>query len=144
MYILCICTIIPSSHNVKTSYWLYKLYGDVRKCVFAHGHTGTPQHDTRSADWVKSFYIDCFGLECFSCGSSLFTDCMGNISLTYYTSFCISCLCPPLYKAACTPGINHFPASLLHEMKEFIMVTVGQCEAFAVIYLGEIDWFINT
>lgn len=69
---------------------------------------------------------------------------MRNISMTYYTSFCISRLCPLLYIAACATGINHFPASLLHEMKEFIMVTVGHCEAFTVIYLGEIDWFINT
>lgn len=69
---------------------------------------------------------------------------MGNISMTYYTSFCISRFCPLLYIAACAPRINHFPASLLHEMKEFIMVTVGRCKAFTVIYLGEIDWFINT
>lgn len=96
-------------------------------------------------DWVKSFDIDWISdWSVFSRGSTLFTDCMGNISMTYYTSFCISRLCPLLYIAACAAGINHFPASLLHEMKEFIMVTVGRCEAFTVIYLGEIDWFINT
>lgn len=64
--------------------------------------------------------------------------------MTYYTSFCIPRLCPLLHTAACATGINHFPASLLHEMKEFIMVTVGRCEAFAVIYLVKLDWFINT
>lgn len=48
-----------------------------------------------------------------------------NISMTYYTSSCISRLCPLLYIAACAPGINHFPASLLREMKEFIMLTVA-------------------
>lgn len=51
--------------------------------------------------------------------------------------FCISCLCPLLYITAYELRINHFPASLLHEMKVFIMVTVGRCEAFAVIYLGK-------
>jgi len=62
----------------------------------------------------------------------------GNISLTHYTRSYISGRCPPLYiVAASAPGINHFPASLLHEMKEFIMVTVGRCEAF--IDLSEID-----
>lgn len=111
------------------------------------------QHPSRAAiqlafstrDWVKSFDIDwILDLSVFSCSSTLFTDCMGNISMTYYTSFCISRLCPLLYIASCAPGINHFPASLLHEMKEFIMVTVNRCEALTVIYLGEIDWLINT
>lgn len=77
-------------------------------------------------DWVKSCAIDwILDASVFSCGSTLFTDCMWNISMTYYTSFCISRLCPLLYIAACAPGINHFPASLLHEMKEFIMLTVA-------------------
>lgn len=57
--------------------------------------------------------------------------------MTYCASFCISRLCPLLYITACEPGINHFPASLLHEMKEFIMVTVSRCKAFTVIYLGK-------
>ena len=57
--------------------------------------------------------------------------------MTYCSSFCISRLCPLLYITVCEPGINHFPVRLLHEMKEFIMVTVGRCEAFAVIYLGK-------
>lgn len=57
--------------------------------------------------------------------------------MTYCSSFCISRLCPLLYITVCEPGINHFPVRLLHEMKEYIMVTVGRCEAFAVIYLGK-------
>lgn len=96
-------------------------------------------------DWVKSFDINwILDLSVFSCSSTIFTVCMENISMTYYTSFCISRLCPLLYIASCAPGINHFPASLLHEMKEFIMVTVDRCKAFTVIYLGGIDWLINT
>lgn len=91
----------------------------------------------------KAFYRIDFGLKWFSCSSTR-TDCMQNISMTHYTSFCISRLCPLQQRAAYTTGINHFPASLLHEMKESIMVTVGHCEALAVIYLVEIDWFINT
>lgn len=83
------------------------------------------------------WYWQDLGLNCFSCGATLFTACMGNISMTYCASFCISRLCPLLYITACEPGINHFLASLLHEMKEFIMVTVGRCEAFTVIYLGK-------
>lgn len=53
--------------------------------------------------------------------------------MTYYISCRISRLCPPV--CACAPRINHFPASLLLEMKEFIMLTVGRCEVFIVIYL---------
>ena len=64
---------------------------------------------------------------------------------TRYARSCICLCCPTLYiVGASEPRINHFPASLLHEMKEFIMVTVGRCKAFIVIYLSEIDWFINT
>lgn len=90
-------------------------------------------------DWAKSFDID--GISgstlAFSAGATSLAACVGNISVTHCASFCISCLCPPPYISACKPGINHFPASLLHEMKGFIMVTVGRCEAFAVIYLGK-------
>lgn len=85
-----------------------------------------------------------FGWKCFSCSSTLFTDCTGNISVTYYTSFYISRFCPLLYIAARTPGINHFLASLLHEMKEFIMVTVAIARRSLVIYMDEIDWFIKS
>ena len=84
---------------------------------------------------MKSFDIDRI-LDLFL-QRNLFTDCTGNISMTYCSSFCISRLCPLLYITVCEPGINHFPVRLLHEMKEFIMVTVGRCEAFAVIYLGK-------
>ena len=95
-------------------------------------------------EWNLSVSTGFLDWSVFPAAKTLFTDGLGNISMTYYTSFCISHLCPLLYIAACAPGINHFPASLLHEMKEFIMVTVVRCEAFTVIYLGEIDWFINT
>lgn len=57
--------------------------------------------------------------------------------MTYCASFWISRLCPLLYIIACELAMNHFPASLLQEMKVFIMVTVGRCEAFTVIYLGK-------
>lgn len=80
----------------------------------------------------------------FFCSSTVRTNCMPNTPMTYYTSFHISRLCPFLYISACATGINHFPASLLHEMKEFIMVTVSHCWEFSMIYLAEIDWFINT
>lgn len=83
------------------------------------------------------WYWQDLGLNCFSCSTTLFTAFTGNISMTYCASFCISRLCPLLYITACEPGINHFPASLLHEMNEFIMVTVSRCKAFTVIYLGK-------
>lgn len=97
-------------------------------------------------DWVKSFNIDWI-LDCSillpaqpysltSCGIFQW-----HIALHFVSLASVHCC---ISQGACTPRINHFPASLLHEMKEFIMVTVGCCKAFAVIYLREIDWFINT
>lgn len=72
----------------------------------------------------------------FSCAAAFVCVCLENQwHIAFH--FCISRLCPLLYITAYELRINHFPASLLHEMKVFIMVTVGRCEAFAVIYLGK-------
>lgn len=95
-------------------------------------------------DGVKSFDIDWILDLSVRPAAQPYSLTAWEIFQWHITLHFVSRLCPLLYIAACAPGINHFPASLLHEMKEFIMVTVGRCEAFTVIYLVEIDWFINT